>query len=174
MRVRTPAEVKQAWDSYAAEAARRTHGLTALQRQALGSHLEHFPLIECGIVVFDVWPGSGTSYPHPLNGRPDATALVTGFLARSEQPRRWWPFAPESVRAIALIHDHTNRESLLKLTRGQEILVQGLLVWLNESEYLVGGGHPCFGESVGARFTFRVENAKLSTRTSIGDCHDIS
>ena len=90
MRIETAAQVKQTLHDHRAERARGAEGLTALQLQIAESSQNAFPDVECMIRVFDVWPGTGTPYPHPLNGRPDATAMVTGFLATPQQRRGGW------------------------------------------------------------------------------------
>lgn len=142
MRLTTATEIKSAWDDNQAAFARRIDGLTAIQRQAV--QFER-PEIECAIKVVDVWPGSGTPYPHPLTGKPDATALITGLLQTGGKTG-WSIFAPDPVRAVALINDEPHREWIVKRVRGDEVIVRGTLAWMEEFDYLIGGGHDCFGK----------------------------
>ena len=163
MRLETAAEVKSFWENHRSEYAKQLEGLTTLQRKIREQKLELFPKVECALKVFDIFPGSGTQYPHPLTGDPKATALITGYLHNSQSSNKFWIFKSSPVGVIALIHDDKQLDSLLQLKRDTIINISGEMTYLDEFNYFIDGGLNCFGLSAGSLFTFRIDKAKLLT-----------
>ena len=159
VKVTSAKDIKLAFENHRNWISDQLKDLTTLQKSVVNSQLAQSPIIECQIKVWNVFPGLGTPYWFPLSGSDTAIALITGNLVQNYEKRRW-SSEPDAVRVIAIIDKDEDQEFFSRIFKSQIISLSGDLVWYDEFEYLVNGGHSCFGETIGSRFTYRMSNAK--------------